>query len=129
MVRQAIAEFHDSFGSSKAAIHRYIVERYPLGKNNNVISSNTRLALRRGVERGPLVQVSGSGVNGSYRLAEEKASIRKGKDNVDSKKAKPAGPEKTVTVSVKSKYREEDQGTRESDVKESQKFCDFRCIF
>ncbi|KAE9419550.1 hypothetical protein Angca_006597, partial [Angiostrongylus cantonensis] len=101
MVRQAIAELHDSSGSSKAAIHRYIVERYPLGRNTNLINTNVRLALKRGVERGELVQVSGSGVNGSYRLSEKKAPIWKGKDNANNKKAKPAGSEKPDTVSVK----------------------------
>ncbi|KAJ1355485.1 hypothetical protein KIN20_012919 [Parelaphostrongylus tenuis] len=82
MVRQAISELQDSSGLSKAAIHRYMAEKYPLGNNNNLINSNVRLALQS-VERGALVQVSGSDMDGSFKLGEKlenKASLLKHKN-------------------------------------------------
>ncbi|KAJ1347184.1 hypothetical protein KIN20_002184 [Parelaphostrongylus tenuis] len=104
MVRQAISELRDSSGSSKAAIQRFIATHYSLGNNENMISSNVRLALKRGVERGVLVQVSGSEMDGSFKLADRKennVSSLKDKKNVNSEKTKPAGLEIKGPTSVK----------------------------
>ncbi|KAJ1372269.1 hypothetical protein KIN20_034378 [Parelaphostrongylus tenuis] len=106
MVRQAISELHDSCGSSKTAIQRYIVEHYPLGKNENLINSNVRLTLKRGVERGVLVQANGSGMDGSFKLAERKenkvSSLKDRKmSNVTSEKTKPASFENKGPTSVR----------------------------
>ncbi|KAJ1347182.1 hypothetical protein KIN20_002182 [Parelaphostrongylus tenuis] len=104
MVRHAISDLRDCSGSSKAAIQRYIVKHYALGNDNSSISSNVRLALKRGVERGQLVQVSGSGMDGSYKLCEKKeykVSFLKDKNNANSEKRKPASPENRGPRSTK----------------------------
>ncbi|KAJ1347183.1 hypothetical protein KIN20_002183 [Parelaphostrongylus tenuis] len=104
MVRQAVSELQDSSDSSKAAIQRYIVEHYPLRNNDNLINSNVRLALKRGVERGVLVQVSGNGMDGNFKLAESKenkVSSLKDEKNVNSEKTKPAGLGNKGPTSVK----------------------------
>lgn len=49
MVCQAISALHDSSGLSKAVVYRYIVEHSLLGNHDNVINSNVRLALMKGV--------------------------------------------------------------------------------
>ncbi|KJH50692.1 linker histone H1 and H5 family protein [Dictyocaulus viviparus] len=112
MVRIAITELHDSSGSSKAAILRYLVEHYQLGNNNNLINSNIRLALKRGVERGEFKQLNGTGANGSFKLTEKKAVISSAKDdNVTNEKKKAVKFENRGTTTTKKSKVEKEHKT------------------
>ncbi|KAK6012550.1 linker histone H1 and H5 family protein [Ostertagia ostertagi] len=77
MVQKAIAELKDRSGSSKAAILRYLVQNYQLGDNVSKINTNIRMALKKGVEKGELKQVTGTGATGSFKLGEKKAAAPK----------------------------------------------------
>ncbi|WKX93431.1 hypothetical protein Q1695_011028 [Nippostrongylus brasiliensis] len=90
MVQKAIAELKDRSGSSKVAILRYLVDNYQLGDNVNKINTNIRAALRKGVEKGELKQVSGVGASGSFKIAEKRNAAPKVKKPIV-KKAKESG--------------------------------------
>ncbi|KAK6047966.1 linker histone H1 and H5 family protein [Cooperia oncophora] len=92
MVHKAIAELKDRSGSSKAAILRYLVQNYQLGDNVNKINTNIRLALKKGVEKGELKQVTGTGATGSFKLGEKKAAAPKVKKPVAKRADKEAAP-------------------------------------
>merc|ERR1712134_150069 len=53
-------------GSSKQAIEKYIKAKWNLGDK---AGTALKLALKRGVEKGTLVQVKGKGASGSFKLA------------------------------------------------------------
>ncbi|VDO44214.1 unnamed protein product [Haemonchus placei] len=74
MIRKSISELKDKSGSSKAAILKYMLAHYKLGENVTKINAQLRLALKRGVVKGDLKQVKGSGASGSFRLGEKKAA-------------------------------------------------------
>lgn len=96
MVQKAIAELKDRSGSSKVAILRYLTQNYQLGDNASKINTNIRLALKKGVERGELKQVTGTGANGSFKLGEKKGAAPKVKKPIvkKAKEVKPAAPRK-----------------------------------
>ncbi|KAK5977148.1 Histone H1-delta [Trichostrongylus colubriformis] len=92
MVQKAIAELKDKSGSSKAAIMRYLVQNYQLGDNVTKINTNIRLALKKGVEKGELKQVSGTGATGSFKLGEKRAPAPKVKKPVVKRADKETNP-------------------------------------
>ncbi|EPB72184.1 linker histone H1 and H5 family protein [Ancylostoma ceylanicum] len=79
MIRKAVAELKEKSGSSKAAILKYILQHYKLGDNVTKINAQLRLAIKRGVIKGDLKQVKGSGASGSFKLGEKKAAAPKAK--------------------------------------------------
>ena len=53
-------------GSSKQAIEKYIKAKWNLGDK---AGTALKLALKRGVEKGTLIQIKGKGASGSFKLA------------------------------------------------------------
>ena len=75
MVKAAILELKDRSGSSRQAIKKYIQEKYRVGENSG---PHLRLALKRGVAAGVLIQTKGTGASGSFKVA-QKEGIKKTK--------------------------------------------------
>nr|CDJ85698.1 Histone H1 H5 domain containing protein [Haemonchus contortus] len=101
MIRRSISELKDKSGSSKAAILKYMLAHYKLGENVTKINAQLRLALKRGVVKGDLKQVKGSGASGSFRLGEKKAAAPAAKKSVTKKPAgakKPKSPKKVAAA-------------------------------
>jgi len=75
MVSAAIASLKDRKGSSKQAIEKYVCANYKVGPKYN---GPLKMALRKGVEAGALVQVKGTGASGSFKLKKvEKPAAKK----------------------------------------------------
>ena len=76
MVRKAIANLKERNGSSRQAIEKWIIANYGVEKGGH----HLRLALKKGVEAGTLIQAKGVGANGSFKLkkvAEPKKPAKK----------------------------------------------------
>ena len=76
MVSAAITSMKDRKGSSKQAIEKYICANYKVGPNYN---GPLKMALKKGVESGALVQTKGKGASGSFKVAkvEKPAAVKK----------------------------------------------------
>ena len=78
-------------GSSKQAILKFIQAKWNLGDK---ASTHVKLALKRGVEKGTLVQVKGKGASGSFKLAKvlkaPKPAVKKSATKVTKKAPKKA---------------------------------------
>lgn len=90
MIGAAIAALKNPKGSSKVAIGNYIASNYKVGDRHGV---HLKLALKRGLVKGAIVQKSGVGCAGSFKLAAPKAAPKK---KVATKKKKPATKKKAV---------------------------------
>ena len=105
MIAAAVGSLKERGGSSRQAILKYIVAKYNVGKNETVINTHLKMALRSGVKNGSLKQAKGTGATGSFRLGEtakaapKKAVAKKPKATV-AKKAK--SPKKVVKKATKS---------------------------
>ncbi|KAK6034406.1 linker histone H1 and H5 family protein [Cooperia oncophora] len=101
MIRKSVAELKEKSGSSKAAILKYMLAHYKLGENVPKINAQLRLALKRGVMKGDLKQVKGSGASGSFKLGEKKAAAPAAKKSIAKKPAgakKPKSPKKATSA-------------------------------
>nr|CDJ85474.1 Histone H1 H5 domain containing protein [Haemonchus contortus] len=109
MVQKAIAELNEKSGSSKSAIVRYLIQNYQLGDNVSKINTNIRRALKKGVEKGELKQVTGNGAVGSFTLGVKKAAAPRVRKPVAKKAIKrdptpaPAKKEKAAPQEKKEK--------------------------
>ena len=77
-------------GSSKQAIEKYIKAKWSLGDR---AGTAMKLALKRGVEKGTLIQLKGKGASGSFKLAKPLKALKPAKKSVAAKKTvlkKPA---------------------------------------
>ena len=76
MISAAIVSMKDRKGSSKQAIEKYICANYKVGPKYN---GPLKMALRKGVESGALVQTKGKGASGSFKVAkaEKPAAAKK----------------------------------------------------
>lgn len=84
MICAAIAALKERSGSSRQAIAKYIKAHYKVGENFDV---HVKMALKRGVTNGSLIQTKGSGASGSFKLAKKEAKPA-------APKSKPAAPKK-----------------------------------
>jgi len=87
MVQQALSSLKERGGSSRQAVLKYIMKNFSVGKDENVVNTHLKMALRAGVKNSTLKQSKGSGATGSFRLGEEAKKKPKA--------AKPAGAKKT----------------------------------
>ena len=71
MIAAAIGALKDRKGSSRQAIEKYICANYKVGPK---YASHFKMALKRGVENGALVQTKGVGASGSFKLAKPEAA-------------------------------------------------------
>ena len=75
MISAAIVALKDRKGSSKQAIEKYICANYKVGPR---YAGPFKMALKKGVETGALVQTKGVGASGSFKLAKvEKPAVKK----------------------------------------------------
>lgn len=65
MIKAAIAALKERNGSSRQAIEKYIKGNYKVGDNVGV---HLKLALKKGVQSGALIQQKGTGASGSFKL-------------------------------------------------------------
>ena len=97
MIATAIATLKERNGSSRQKISKYIGANFKVGEG---YESHLKLALKRGVTGGKLIQVKGTGASGSFKLAkkvaEPKPKITKPKPTKPKTKpaAKPASKPK-----------------------------------
>ena len=78
MIAAAVGSLKERGGSSRVAILKYIVAKYNVGKNETIVNSHLKMALRSGVKSGSLKQAKGTGATGSFRLGEKaKAAPKK----------------------------------------------------
>ena len=93
MVAAALVALKSRKGTSKQACFKYITANYKVGDG---ALTHVKLALKRGVVSGALVQVKGAGASGSFKLAEKpKAPKKKAKKPAAKKPAKKAAKKKT----------------------------------
>uniref|UniRef100_A0A023FX69 Putative histone 1 n=1 Tax=Amblyomma parvum TaxID=251391 RepID=A0A023FX69_AMBPA len=88
MVKKSIEALKERGGSSRQAIHKYIMGHYDVGKDSKVVNTHLKLALKRAVQTGLLKRSKGTGASGSFRLADKAAAGPK-------KSPAKRGPKKT----------------------------------
>ena len=104
MVAAAVAALKERKGSSKVAIEKFIRANYPV---KDSCAGPIKLALKKGVEAGDLVQVTGKGASGSFKLAkvvkkvEKKVAKKTVKKVVAKKTVKKTAAKKTVKKAPK----------------------------
>ena len=78
MIAAAIAELKERKGSSRQAIEKYIAANYKVGPK---YTGPMKQALKKGVEKGTLVQTKGVGASGSFKIAkpepEKKPAVKR----------------------------------------------------
>ena len=78
MIAAAIAELKERKGSSRQAIEKYVAANYKVGPK---YTGPLKQALKKGVEKGTLVQTKGVGASGSFKIAkpepEKKPAVKK----------------------------------------------------
>lgn len=77
MVHQALGSLKERGGSSRQAVLKYIMKNFNVGKDENVVNTHLKIALRSGVKNASLKQSKGSGATGSFRLGEEAKKPKK----------------------------------------------------
>ncbi|XP_047496014.1 histone H1-beta, late embryonic-like [Penaeus chinensis] len=76
MIAAAIKALKERTGSSRQAILKYIVANYKVGDEKKA-GVRLKLALRKGVTKGTLKQMKGTGAAGSFRLAKDEPAAKK----------------------------------------------------
>lgn len=100
MAVAALNSLKERSGSSRQAIHKYIVSNYSVGQDSKVVSTHLKLALKRGVETGVIKNVKGTGASGSFKAnPEAKKKEKKPKKPKAAKKTKASKPKKAKTES------------------------------
>nr|DAA34584.1 TPA_exp: histone 1 [Amblyomma variegatum] len=74
MVKKSIEALKERGGSSRQAIHKYIMSHFDVGKDTKVVNTHLKLALKRAVQAGVLKRSKGTGASGSFRLADKAAA-------------------------------------------------------
>ena len=97
MIIAAIVALKERTGSSRQAIVKYIKANYKVGENSDV---HVKMALKRGVASGALVQPKGTGASGSFKVVKKAEPKKKAppKKKATPKKAaakKPAAKKST----------------------------------
>merc|ERR1712244_105799 len=75
-------------GSSRQAIIKYVMANNKVEQDAKKVSSRVKLALKKGLTSGALKNSKGTGVTGSFKLA-EKPKVKKAKKPKAKKAAKP----------------------------------------
>jgi histone H1/5 len=90
MITEAIQQLADPSGSSKLAIVKYIVANYKIEPKN--ANQHVKLALKSGLKSSTLVNSKGTGVTGSFKMAQN--------GNVTKKVIKITKPTKVVKIII-----------------------------
>lgn len=123
MVAAAIGALKERSGSSRQAILKYILAFYGVGDEKRA-GLHVKLALRKGVTSGSLVQLKGTGASGSFKLAKVEAAPKKPIANIARTKTaatkKPASEKsaaKKTTKQILAKKNSVKKATAKKDVK------------
>jgi len=111
MIAASIAALKERNGSSRQAIVKYIKANYKVGDNTEV---HIKLALKRGVKSGFLLQPKGTGASGSFKLAKKVAVPAK-------KKAPAKKPAKKSVATTKKTTPKKKPATKKSTPKAVQR--------
>lgn len=99
MAVAALNSLKERSGSSRQAIHKYIVSNYSVGTDSKVVATHLKLALKRGVDTGAIKHVKGTGASGSFKAnPDAKKKEKKPKKPKAAKKAKVSKPKKAKTT-------------------------------
>ena len=97
MVQQAISSLKERNGSSRQAVLKYITSNFKVGDGAGV-NSHLKLALKRGVASGVLIQSKGTGASGSFKLGKK---VEKPKKPIAKKPAAKKAAAKKATPKKK----------------------------
>jgi hypothetical protein len=105
MIKQALATLKERGGSSRHAVLKYIMANFNVGKDENVINSHLKVALRAGVKNSSFKQSKGTGATGSFKLGTEakNPATKKSGKKVEGKKSAAAVVLKKTTPIKKAK--------------------------
>ena len=101
MVVAAVSALRDRKGTSYQAIRSYIKENYPKAEENTSFSSHLRKAVTTATKSGALLQFTGTGANGSFKLPKEVKKAKPKQALVPAKKAAPLPAKKAALVPAK----------------------------
>ena len=87
MIAAAIVALKERNGSSRQAIKKYIDANYKVGDNSG---NYVKLALKRGVTSGALLQTKGAGASGSFKVAKKEVVKKEKKPAKKPAAKKPA---------------------------------------
>ncbi|KAL9950534.1 hypothetical protein ACROYT_G043045 [Oculina patagonica] len=95
MIKAAILALKERNGSSRQAIAKYIKANYKVGEG---VGTHLKLALKRGVVAGVLIQPKGTGASGSFKVNKELKEVKPKKPAKKPAAKKPAAkkPKKTA---------------------------------
>ena len=99
MIKQAVSALKERGGSSRQVVLKYIVKNFNVGKDEKVVNSHLKMALRAGVKNGSLKQAKGTGAAGSFRLGDAAKKADKPKKKPAAKK--PAAKKPKAKKAVK----------------------------
>ena len=74
MIKTAIVSLKDRKGSSRQAIEKFIKANFAVGET---MAGPLKLALKKGVEKGTILQVKGKGASGSFKIAKVEKVAKK----------------------------------------------------
>jgi len=116
MITAALTELKDRKGTSRQAIVNYIKKNYTVGDTVNQI---VKMTLKRNVESKKIIQVSGIGASGSFKLPAEKAPKKKTVAKKPASKPKPAAAKKVKTPAKKAKATKKPPVTKKAPAKKA----------
>ncbi|KAK6732396.1 hypothetical protein RB195_016652 [Necator americanus] len=96
MINEAITQLKGKSGSSGPTILKYITQHYKLGDNVTMINGNLKRALTRGVAKGELKQLGGTGGTPSFKVVSDRAQKKTATPRVKKPVAKNATDEPKV---------------------------------
>ena len=74
MIKTAIVSLKDRKGSSRQAIEKFIKANFAVGET---MAGPLKLALKKGVEKGTILQVKGKGASGSFKIGKVDKVVKK----------------------------------------------------
>ena len=121
MIAAAIAELKERKGSSRQAIEKYIAANYKVGPK---YTGPMKQALKKGVEKGTLVQTKGVGASGSFKIAkpepEKKPAVKKpAAKKATTKKTTKKAPAKKATKKAATKKPAAKKATKKAPAKKA----------
>jgi len=122
MIAAAIAELKERKGSSRQAIEKYIAANYKVGPK---YTGPMKQALKKGVEKGTLVQTKGVGASGSFKIAkpepEKKPAVKKpaAKKTTTKKTTKKAPAKKAPAKKAATKKPAAKKATKKAPAKKA----------
>jgi len=89
MTIAAITALKERNGSSRQALHKYILSHFNVGHDPKSVNSHLKQALKRGVATNKLKHVKGQGASGSFKLADKAVKAPKATKPKTAPKPKP----------------------------------------